>query len=218
MGLGEKLMKVVVKVRDVVSLAKHFEESPKEAMQEVVAEMQLGFKSTLEKIMDAEIALFLGSDNGTGNKRNGYTTRTFAVKGLGAIEVRVPRDRKGRFVSKVIPPSRRYEEAIEKDLALLNLAGLSTRMLSLLSSSLLGVKVSPQEVSNSMHKILPAAKVCLEERLRSVLQSAPYRYPHQNRPEHRFPSCHLSREATRIDGHPLFSTVDLKQHGSSCYH
>jgi putative transposase len=165
MGLGEKLMKVVFKVRNVVELARRFEESPVAAMREVVAEVHEGFKVALERVMDAEISLFLGGPDGKGNKRNGYTKRTFAVKGIGAVELRVPRDRSGQFVSKVVPPHRHYDEALEKDLALLNLAGLSTRTLSLLSRGLLGVKVSPQEVSHALHKIVPAAKAFLERPL-----------------------------------------------------
>ena len=78
-------MKVVVKVRDVVELAKRFEESPAEAMRELVADAHQGFKATLERVMDAEIALFLGGPDGRDNKRNGFTTRTFAVKGLGHL-------------------------------------------------------------------------------------------------------------------------------------
>lgn len=165
MVLGKKLMKLVIKVKDVVSLAKRFEESPVAAMREVVEEMQQGFKAVLEKTMEAEIALFLGGPEGHENKRNGYLSRTFAIKGVGAISLRVPRDRKGKFISKVVPPRRRYDEAIERDLALLNLAGLSTRMLSLLSKNLLGIKVSAQEVSNALHKIIPAAKAFLERPL-----------------------------------------------------
>jgi putative transposase len=64
-----------------------------------------------------------------------------------------------------VPPRRHYDEAIEKDMALLNLAGLSTRMLSLLSRDLLGIKVSPQEVSNALHQMVPAAKAFLERPL-----------------------------------------------------
>lgn len=165
MGLGEKLMKIVVKVRSVVELARRFEASPAEAMRELVAEVQRGFSATLERVMDAEIALFLGGPEGQSNKRNGYTTRTFAVKGIGAVEVRVPRDRKGLFSSNVVPARRHYDEAIEKDMALLNLAGLSTRMLSYLSKGLLGIKVSPQEVSNALHVIVPAARAFMERRL-----------------------------------------------------
>ncbi len=165
MGFGAQIMEVIVKVRDVVDLAKRFDESPTAAMREVVTGVQQGFKAALERVMDAEIALFLGSESGNGNKRNGYVTRNFAFKGLGVVQLRVPRDRNGKFVSKVVPPRRRYDEALEKDLALLHLAGLSTRTLSLLSKNLLGMKVSPQEVSNALHKIVPAAKAFLERDL-----------------------------------------------------
>jgi putative transposase len=64
-----------------------------------------------------------------------------------------------------VPPSRHYDEAIEKDIALLNLAGLSTRTLALVSRRVLGVKVSAQEVSNSLKAIVPAARKFLERPL-----------------------------------------------------
>lgn len=99
------------------------------------------------------------------NKRNGFTTRTYAVKGLGAVRVRVPRDRAGKFESKVVPANRHYDEATERDLALLHLAGLSTRMLSHVSGRVLGIRVSPQEVSNALKTIVPAAKKFLERPL-----------------------------------------------------
>ena len=172
MGIGEKLMEVIVKVRDLVELAKRFEAAPGDAMREVVASVHEGFKATLERVMDTEIALFLGSHAGSGNKRNGYVTRDFAFKGLGVIQVRVPRDRHGAFVSKVVPPRRRYDAALEKDIALLHLAGLSTRTLSLLSKNLLGMKVSAQEVSNALHTIVPAAKAFLDRRL----DGRPFKY------------------------------------------
>ena len=137
-AMRETLMKVVIKVKDVVELAQRFEQNPAVTMRELVGEMKTAFASSLERVMEAEIGLFLGTRDQAGNKRNGYTTRTFAVKGIGAVQLRVPRDRTGSYVSKVVPPRRRYDESLEKDLALLHLAGLSTRMLSLLSSGLLG--------------------------------------------------------------------------------
>jgi len=165
MGLRETLMKIVVKVQDVVTLAKRFETSPIEAMGEVVGQVRNALANTLEQVMDAEIALFLGQEAERGNKRNGYRVRSFGLKGVGSLEVRVPRDRAGRFESKVVPAHRRYDPALEKDIALLNLAGLSTRMLSHVSNRVLGVKVSAQEVSNSLHTLVPAAKAFLERPL-----------------------------------------------------
>jgi len=165
MGYRETLMKLIVKVNDVVGLVRRFEAAPGQAMREVVEHVRQGARAVLEQIMDAELALFLGQDVETGNKRNGYRTRTFVLKGIGALQVRVPRDRLGWFDSKVVPSSRRYDEALEKDLALLHLAGLSTRMLSHISRGVLGLNVSPTEVSNALKTIVPAAKAFLERDL-----------------------------------------------------
>jgi putative transposase len=165
MRLGESLMKIVVKVNDIVELAKRFRAEPQTAMREVITQVRNVVTETLEQVMDAEIDLVLGENKETGNKRNGYTLRSFSIKGIGEIAVKVPRDRKGTFESKIVPPSRRYDEAIERDIALLNLAGLSTRTLALVSQRVLGVAVSAQEVSNSMALILPAAKKFLERPL-----------------------------------------------------
>jgi putative transposase len=165
MGFGEALMKIVVKVGDAVSLARRFREAPGLAMQEVVAQVRNAVAETLGRAMEAELELHLAENGDPENKRNGYRSRTFAIKGLGSLTVRVPRDRKGTFESCIVPSSRRYDEAIERDLAALHLAGISTRMLAILSRRLLGVKVSAQEVSNSLSAIIPSARKFLERPL-----------------------------------------------------
>jgi hypothetical protein len=81
MGVKDTLMRIAFKVKDAVALVKQFEESPAEAMQEVIGQMRSAFRSTLERLMDTEIELFLGSQKG--NKRNGYVERTYGVKGVG---------------------------------------------------------------------------------------------------------------------------------------
>lgn len=164
-GLSEALMKIVVKVRDVVALATLFRESPAAAMQQVTEQMRDAVALTLERVMDAEIDLFLGEPAQRGNKRNGYVSRSYGLKGVGEVRLRVPRDRKGAFESSVVPRGRRYDEATERDLALLHLAGISTRTLSRVSGAVLGVPVSPQEVSESIDKVVPAAKRFLERPL-----------------------------------------------------
>jgi transposase-like protein len=158
-------MKLIVKIQDVVELARRFESSPQDALRELGEQVRHGAREVLERVMEGEIALFLGRDAEAGNKRNGFRTRTFVIKGVGALQLRVPRDRAGRFESQVVPSSRRYDEALEKDLALLHLAGLSTRMLSHVSRSVLGLSVSPSEVSNALKTILPAAKAFLDRDL-----------------------------------------------------
>jgi len=163
--LTSTLMKIIVRIHDVVALARRFESSPRQAMQEVVEQARSAVRSTLEQVMDAEIGLFLGQDTERGNKRNGFVTRTFGIKGIGALQLRVPRDRVGNFVSNVVPAKRRYDEALEKDVALLHLAGLSTRMLAHLSGHVLGVRVSHSEVSSALAKLVPAAKSFLDRPL-----------------------------------------------------
>lgn len=163
--VSKKLMKLVVRIADVVALVKRFEESPAQAMREVVGHAREAVRRTLEQVMDAEVSLFLGRPEERENKRNGYVKRTFGIKGVGTVSLRVPRDRKGRYSSNVVPASRRYDEATEKDVALLNLAGLSTRMLAQVSREVLGVRVSAQEVSSSMRQLVPAAKRFLDRPL-----------------------------------------------------
>ena len=165
MGLGDTLMKLVVKVSDAVALALRFGEAPGLAMQEVIGQLRHVVTGTLEKVMEAELELHLAENADPENKRNGYRSRTFGIKGPGSLTIRVPRDRKGTFESNVVPAGRRYDQAIERDLAALHLAGISTRMLSILSRRLLGVRVSAQEVSSSLDSILPSAKKFLERPL-----------------------------------------------------
>lgn len=163
--VDKRLMKLVVRISNVVALVKRFEEAPAQAMREVVAHTREAFRQTLERVMDAEVSLFLGRPEERENKRNGYVKRSFGIKGVGTVSLRVPRDRKGRYSSNIVPASRRYDEATEKDVALLNLAGLSTRMLAQVSREVLGVRVSAQEVSSSMRQLVPAAKRFLERPL-----------------------------------------------------
>ena len=159
------LMKIVIRIGDIADLVQRFEKSPGLAMQEVVQEMRVGLRDVLEHVMQSEIELFLGQREQLRNKRNGYSARSFGIKGVGTITLRVPRDRDGRFRSKVIPLHRHFDDATERDLAMLHLAGLSSRVLSQMSRSLLGIAVSAQEVSNALHTIVPAAKAYLERPL-----------------------------------------------------
>jgi transposase-like protein len=167
MGLGDALMKIVVKVGDAVALAKRFREAPAVAMRELTTHVRTLVTKAVEEVLDAEIELHLHDEADGDNKRNGYRSRSFAIKGIGELTLRVPRDRKATFASRVVPPSRRYDEAIERDLAALHLAGISTRMLGILSRHVLGVKVSAQEVSNSLDRIVPSARAFLERPLGS---------------------------------------------------
>ena len=167
MGLGDALMKIVVKVGDAVEIARRFREAPALAVYELATHVRALVTKAVEEVLDAEIELHLHEEADDENKRNGYRSRSFAIKGIGELTLRVPRDRKATFESRIVPPSRRYDEAIERDLAALHLAGISTRMLGILSRQVLGVSVSSQEVSNSLERIVPSARAFLERPLAS---------------------------------------------------
>lgn len=108
----------------------------------------------LTALLKWEMTIHLGRKRyerrlGTVNHRNGSYPRHFTIKGIGEVEIKVPRDRQGTFQTAVLPKGRQYEEAIAQDLSMMFLAGLSTRSLSLISWRLLGRSLSHTEISQA---------------------------------------------------------------------
>ena len=110
----------------------------------------------LGMLMNMELALFLGRDRyerkgsvstTSRNYRNGFYQRTFAIKNLGDLSIRVPRDRLGEFKTNVLPRYDRIDPAIKSDAVLMYFLGMSTRSLSLISTRLFGRKISHSVLS-----------------------------------------------------------------------
>jgi putative transposase len=116
-------------------------------------ELKSAASNAIDQVLSSEMTVFLGKSSETGNKRNGYQTREYALKGLGGITLRMPVDRKRRFESIIIPKSEQIDPRLKEDMAVLHLAGISTRDLEMMSKRLLGVDVSRQTVSNSLGEI-----------------------------------------------------------------
>ncbi|MDL1969264.1 MAG: IS256 family transposase [Deltaproteobacteria bacterium] len=117
----------------------------------------------LSKLMDAELTQFLGREpyerhHGAANHRNGSYNRNYALKGIGNLSVKIPRDRQGQFKTDVIPRSQRYEKEIAEDLSLMFLTGISTRSLSMISKRLTGRKISSSEISNINKEFVDAVE------------------------------------------------------------
>ena len=118
----------------------------------------------LTNLMKAELTHFLGrgeyerTGQGETNHRNGSYPRDFCIKGIGEVEVNVPRDRKGEYRTQVLPRGKRYEDRITEDLSILYLTGMSTRVLSLLSKRLIGREISPEEVSKANRELTEAVE------------------------------------------------------------
>jgi len=117
----------------------------------------------LSEITEVELTHFLGRrpyerGDGDTNHRNGSYNRSFTLKGIGEVRVKVPRDRKGEFKPRVIPRSKQYEDELRQDLCLMFLTGVSTRTLSMISTRLVGRKISPAEISNANKELIDAVE------------------------------------------------------------
>lgn len=107
-------------------------------------------------LMQAEFELFLGREKHERqslisvterNYRNGHYQRSFMVKGLGRLAIKVPRDRRGHYKTNILEKYQRTEAALKEDVTILYLMGTSTRSLALISKRLLGDKISHSQVS-----------------------------------------------------------------------
>ena len=136
--------------------------NPGKAFEMIQCDLRQVAERTLSELLKVEMTHFLRREPyerpaeplAVKNYRNGSYKRKFAAKNLGELEVTMPRDRNGEFSSKIVAKYERYDEAIEKDICLMFLSGLSTRSIALLSKTILGRGISAGEVSNINEKLM----------------------------------------------------------------
>jgi len=156
-------MKVEISVPEVVSVFKEIQEKPETLFEMIRVDVRQSVSEYLSELMTTELTHFLGRKayeriEGEVNHRNGSYPREFTLKGVGKVDVRVPRDRKGDFETQIIPRSKRYEDELRQDLSMMFLTGISTRTLSMMSERLIGRRVSPTEVSNANKELIGAVE------------------------------------------------------------
>ena len=156
-------MEIKVSVPEVVELIKGLQSNPAGIFEMIGMDVQRDVGAYLTNLMKAELTHFLGRaeyerNKGESNHRNGSYCRDFCIKGIGEVEVRVPRDRSGEYQTQVLPRGKRYEERIVEDLSIMYLTGISTRTLSLLSKRLIGRSISHEEVSNASKELTEAVE------------------------------------------------------------
>ena len=147
-------MKLEVSVPELVEVFKEIQKQPEQIFEMIRLDVREIVGDYMTAMMGAELTHFLGREpyarsQGDVNHRNGSYDRNFTLKGIGEVEVKVPRDRKGEFTTQVIPRSKQYEEEISRDLSLMFLTGISTRSLSMISQRLIGRKISHTEISSA---------------------------------------------------------------------
>jgi putative transposase len=147
-------MKLQVSVTELVDLIKEVQMTPARIFEVLGMDIRKQVGDYLSQLMDVERTQVLGREKyerteSSSDHRNGSYERTFCMKGIGEIIVRIPRDREGKFHTQVIPRGKQYEDRIVEDLSAMYLTGISTRTLSLLSKRLIGRSISPTEISNA---------------------------------------------------------------------
>ena len=156
-------MNVEISVPEVLSLIKEIQGQPERLFEMIRVDMRQSVGRYLSEMMKAELTDFLGRERykrvaGNKNHRNGSYDRGFTLKSIGEVAVEVPRDRKGKFKTQIIPRSKQYEDEIREDLSFMFLTGISTRTLSMMSERLIGRPISPTEVSNANKALTEAVE------------------------------------------------------------
>ena len=152
-------MRIEISVPEVVSFFKEIQEQPEKLFEMIRVDMRHSVGEYLSELMDMELTSFLGREpyeriEDDKNHRNGSYPRGFTLKGIGQVNVNVPRDREGAFKTQIIPRSKRYEDELRQDLSMMFLTGVSTRTLSMMSDRLIGRSISATEVSNANKELI----------------------------------------------------------------
>ena len=163
-------MKITISVTEFLKACKAIKLRPERIYKLMRSEIRSTVEDYLNELMKVELSEYLGRQpyerkEGDGNHRNGVYHRGLTLKGIGSVALSVPRDRKGTFRSLVIPRSKRMEEELRKDICLMFLTGISTRTLSMISSQLIGRKISHSQVSLLSRELIDAVEAWRERDL-----------------------------------------------------
>jgi putative transposase len=156
-------MKMEITVAEARELFNELHQQPGNLFEMIRENVRETVADYLSSLMGAELTQFLGRDRyerseRNANHRNGSYKRKFTLKGIGNVDVKVPRDRNGVFTTQVIPRSKQYEDSLREDLCAMFLGGVSTRTLSLMSERLIGRRISATEVSKASKELVEAVE------------------------------------------------------------
>ena len=165
MTLQMGIIKIEVKVPELVQALEMFKENRVAALESLTTDIREGVSGFFNSLLQTEMEIFLGRPDQKLNKRNGYQVREYALKGVGCVRVRHPVDRKREFKSSVLPSREQIDPRVREDIAVLHLAGISNRVMAMISKRILGVEVSTDTVTKSLDVIEDKALSWLERSL-----------------------------------------------------
>ncbi|WP_119293602.1 IS256 family transposase [Azohydromonas sediminis] len=117
-------------------------------------------RESLQEVLEAEMTELLGAEPGQRTEarsgyRAGYYSRSLVTR-IGKLELRVPRDREGRFSTELFERYQRSEKALVSALAEMYVQGVSTRKVKAVTEELCGHAFSASTISQ-INKGLDAA-------------------------------------------------------------
>ena len=133
------IIKVEINFPELRAAVTSLEQGRRKFFDLLTRELKSAASSAIDQVLSSEMTVFLGKSSESDNKRNGYEKRQYALKGIGGITLKMPIDRKRRFESSVIPKNEQVDPRVKEDLAILHLAGISTRDLEMISRRVLGL-------------------------------------------------------------------------------
>lgn len=126
-------------------------------------------KEALEEILEGEMTEVLGAERGERRLgrlgyRSGYYHRGLVTR-IGKLELRVPRDRDGRFSTELFERYQRSEKALVSALAEMYIQGVSTRKVKAITEELCGHTFSASTISRINKSLDATLKRFAERRL-----------------------------------------------------
>jgi putative transposase len=176
------MINVTVDVSELKAFVKNLPEQKDKIFELMKLDIRKVSADYLGSLMNMELSVFLGRDRyerkttvstTSRNYRNGFYQRTFAVKNLGELSIRVPRDRLGEFNTNILPKYDRIDSTIKSDAVLMYFLGMSTRSLSLVSERLFGRKISHSLLSEHSAELHSKVE---EWRTRPITEEIKYLY------------------------------------------
>lgn len=201
-------MKIKLSVPEFLQVCKAIRLRPERIFKMIRSEIREVVGHYLNEMMKAELTEHLGRQpyerkNSDGNHRNGGYHRSITLKGIGTVGVDVPRGRKGLFKSLVIPRSKQIEEELRRDICLMFLTGISTRTLSMISSQLIGRKISHSQVSLVSKELIDAVEQWRER----DLSAEKIKYLFMDG------VCFKMRVAKSVENVPVLVTIGVNESG-----
>lgn len=159
-------------------------------------------QDNLERIMRAEIAAFMDSDEcGVHNNRNGYYKRSLHTKYGNIEDLSVPRDRNGQFQTQVFEPYQRRDGWLEEAVIQMYKSGMGTRDVARFIESMFGSHYSPTTVSNITATVLEDIKNW-QERPLSKRYSVIY-----------LDGLYVKLKRSTVSGEVIYFAMGIDEHG-----